>query len=138
VTTLNEANAALYQRLNDNFSTAPFVLDNEPDGRATPVQATGKPWVRAAVRHLERQQETLGRAPNRKYWNEGIFLLQVFTPKGEGRYTSDVLVEELRGIFEGASFDGVTVNNVLARESGPHEDEYLVVMEAAFVYYQTR
>ena len=139
MTTINEATSAIYSRFETQFNTVtPFLFDNEDANTEIEPNESGEAWVRLVVRHIGSQQETLGQVGNRKYMRSGLILVQVFTPKNEGRKASDDLVEEIRDIYEGTNFGGVIVNNVVNREVGPQDDEYQVVVEAAFNYHQTR
>ena len=53
------------------------VFDNVKFEDSNPPE--GKPWVRLAVRHLSRNQETLGKKGNRKFRVEALVMIQVFT-----------------------------------------------------------
>ena len=138
MTTQNAAVASMYGELTTNFSLVPFVFENEDDNGPVPAPQKGAPWVRLVVRHQTSKQDTLGRKGKRKWQRRGMILIQVFTPSNEGRSESDAIVESLRGIYEGVTFSGVTCDNFIPRESGVVDDEYMVVVDVPFAYYQTR
>lgn len=84
----------------------PFQLDNEK----FEIPSTG-PWVRLVVRNTLGEQDTLGRAGNRKFLRNGLIAAQVFTEASTGTAQGDTLAEAVRDIFEGESFNGILANN---------------------------
>jgi hypothetical protein len=111
------ARELMYARLVDNYSTTAYTFANEA---FTPPVDTS--WIRFDVREESSFQQTLGIPTNRKFERGGSIYIDIFTPADKGTSESDVLVDELRTLFEGVTFSGIRCYNVVARELGPSED----------------
>lgn len=135
MTTSNQAK----QAINDRFillwnDKTPYSLPNEPFTQPEPDTA----WVRFTVINIEGGQETLGKKGNRKFQRFGLIITNVFTPLETGTFEGDELATEIRDMFEGERFNGVTVHDGRVREKGVEDQWYHTIMEADFVYYETK
>ena len=113
---INEAREALYQRWVDNWTgtgAGTFVFDNE----SAPSIDTA--WERISFKNEESEQDTLGPVGSRQFLRQGLLDIRIFTPKDEGLQNADLLGEEARDIYEGASFNGLWTHGFLVREIGP-------------------
>lgn len=138
MTTITDARTALYNQFYNNFTGVPqarITFDNEKFDPPADVS-----WVRFTVRHFGGGQESLGDVGARKYSRTGIVLVQVFTPQDEGARPADLLAHEARTLLEGINLSGTTIrlNNAEIREIGLIDGYFLVVVEAAFEYTETR
>lgn len=134
--TPDEARKAICTRWTTQWgNTTPFVFENE-DNKT--LDAGTVPWVRFVVRNVDGAQETLGPVGNRNYERRGLVLAQIFTPKDSGMKRGDVLSHQARAIFEGVSFEGIDFNNGRVREVVPDGKWQPFVMEADFIYYETK
>lgn len=132
MTTSNEAKEAIYARFTAQFTGVAadrIAFDNEDI-----KSPKDEPWVRLVVRHLGRDQNTLGRAGNRRFRASALVLIQVYTVAGTGTKQSDELAKEAADIFEGVSFSGLDFRSATARETGPDGKWYQQVVEAPFDY----
>lgn len=129
-----EAIDFIYARWTTSWgTTSPYTFDNEsydPD--------ESEAWVRLVVRHADSNFETLGGVGNRRVRREGSIVMQIFTPSNEGVSEAHTLTKAAADIFEGVSFNGIDVTNVVTREVGPSDAWYLIVAEAFFAYEERK
>lgn len=140
MTTRVAAADAMYAQFLDNFTGFPtdssrVVADNED---FTPPE--GLPWARLAIRSNTSIQESHGGVGNRKFERAGSLFVQFFAPLNTGSSVLRGHADEAAKLLEGVSLSGNTVrlNNAVVREIGPTEGWYLIVVEAFFVYDETR
>lgn len=131
MTTPNEAAEAIYARLETNIGAVPYTFENEELN-------TAEPWVRLTIRTRGRNQETLGKKGNRKYFSQSSIFVQCFALTDTGRQDADTLARLITTIFEGESFAGVTCNDSISRESAPKGKWYQIVVEVEFTYDETK
>jgi hypothetical protein len=132
MTTLIEAKEAIYTRFLASFTgTSNIVFDNEDPSFDLDVVPD---WCRLSIRHVDRNQETLGKVGNRRFRVKAIAFVQVYTKSNTGVQQSGVLVTEARDVFEGSSFSGLDFNNAKTPEGGPEGKWYTAVVEANFDY----
>ena len=135
MTTLSQANEAVMTRFLTNWgTTTPVVLDNE-----NPINQPTLPWVRAVIRGLENEQETLGTVGNRRFLRRAMLMIQVFTSLNIGSEAADLLVTTARNIFEGARFSGIWFFHGDVIPIGVTEDGvYQVNLEMKFNYEEVK
>jgi len=138
MTTLTAAKEAILARWVANWDETDAVstFENEKGFDAP----TDDAWVRVSIRHRVSSQDTLGSRGNRKFLRGGSIFIQIWTPieTYEGTQKSDQLVQLARTIFEGESFSGVRMFDVVYRETGNDGDSFQVVVEAFFEYDETK
>lgn len=100
----------------------------------------GQTWVRLTVRHLPSPQATLGPPGRRRYTRHARVLAQVFAPTDAGTRAADLVAQEVRGIFEGHSFDGLAFSPSADFRELPEDDAgwWGLVLDAPFSYQETR
>lgn len=138
MTSIEDAREAIYARFMgawDGTALTSVTRDNE---RFTPPANAS--WVRLAVRHNGRQQETLGGTGNRKFLSTGSAFVQCFVPLDSGTRAASVLATKARAIFEGVHMvtQEIRFNEGVVREVGPTDGYFLVLMEALFEYTETK
>lgn len=78
------------------------------------------PWARATIRHNAGFQATLGGPGARRFDREGIFLVEIYAPRGDGLTLARSLHTLVEQAFEGVSTpNGVWFRNVRTEEVGP-------------------
>lgn len=117
-------------------TTTPYAVDNvDLDTRNL------KEWIHVSVRHTGGGQSTVGKAGNRRFVMTGSAFVRVHVQAGAGGTArADELAQRAQRIFEGVALAGTTVHfdNVLARELGPVDEWYQVLVEAEFQYEYIR
>jgi len=93
-----------------NSSVVPIVYDNvegsdPPDGE-DPVTNRVLPWCRISVRDTIEDQECLGPPGQRRFKNEGIVTVEIYTAVGDGYALGDVLARVAKLSFRGNSTSG--------------------------------
>lgn len=90
-------------------STLPVVWD-DAEGDRPGHNAQGNPvtYVRATLRHLTSETETIGRGPGLgKEEHQGVVVVQVFTPRGKGYAEGDTIAQVVKRIFQRQRIPGV-------------------------------
>ena len=135
MTTINEAKKAINDRFTLAWGVTTLVTKDNAEF-TTPTER--EPWVRLTIRHTGGNQETLGKKTNRKYERRGKIFVSIFVDVDIGTSLSDSLGKTAQDIFEGESFDGVTVNDTVIREIGANDIWFHVIMEADFLYNEIK
>jgi hypothetical protein len=77
-------------------------------------------WARASVKHNAGFQATLGAPGDRRFDREGILLVEIYAPAGDGLTLARSLHTLVEQAFEGVSSpNGVWFRNVHTEEIGP-------------------
>lgn len=119
-------------------SSTPIVFENvkgsaPPEGRDANDRALN--WVRASVRHLAGDNETLGPIGQKRFLYEGIVTVEIYTAQGDGTQVGDALAQVARSIFRGASTaSGVWFFMVGATDLGVDSVWYRQDVTAKFKY----
>jgi hypothetical protein len=129
--TYNDAVAAIYRRLQANYSLDDDRIIFDGDGGEEPE---GGNWARLTVVFESSDQSTLGVKTNRKFERFGRILTQVFTPAESGRLEADLLAQEANDLFEGEEFEGVTVLSSVCRPVGPDGKWYIILVDSEFKF----
>lgn len=122
-TTVAEARDQMSQVLKDAIDESDDYEDTLilwKDTDADPPNSTKEPWIRFAVHHSSGRQASLsGALGTKRYRRNGIVRVRLFTAKGEGHSTSDVLGPIIMHAYEaGDTPDGVWFRNVRIQEVG--------------------
>ena len=133
--TLNEAREAIYQRFVANTSLASSAYTFTSESYTAPTDA---PWARLTVNHEAGEQDSLGKAGDRKYLRRGRVLVQLFGPVDQGLRSLDLLADATRDIFEGTQFAGLYFISADVRESGQDGEWFQLVVDAPFDYQETK
>lgn len=135
MTSLAVAREAIYQRFVDNLPTGlvDFTFANEaytaPDDTV---------WARLTVNHEAGEQDSLGKAGNRKFLRRGRVLVQIYDQVDNGTRTLDTIADATRDIFEGVSFAGLFFTSADIRETGQDGEWYQTIVDAPFDYQETK
>lgn len=119
-----------------------YCFDNEFFKEPDPSDAAVKGWARVSLRLLPSDQDTIGGVGNRQYARPALINVQLFTPVQSGTYVADGLADEVRTLFEGVSFGGITpaggarVLEPPASEDDGHWRE--VVVSVPVTYYELK
>lgn len=81
-------------------------------------QGNPLPYARTTARTLVSNQETLGGEGVAKYLTEGLLVVQIFTPPGDGNELADSIVEVLKAATRGKSVGALWFFDVVPREVG--------------------
>lgn len=116
----SEARDAMYAVFQDAWAA------NAPVGAVALYEdAEGDPpssgtWARTQIHHNNQPQSAFGDGGKRRYRNDGLFTIEVFTPVGDGLQTSDALVDALiRAFRQNTAANGaVLFRNARGREIG--------------------
>lgn len=113
----------------------PYCFENESFKEPTETPF----WARVTLRPLDSTQDTLGRPTTRQFKREAAVWVQLFGPLNQGMTGLRELVDDARGVFEGAAFGGVDPAGGM-RKTTPGSDGrwYEVVVVAPVTYYETR
>lgn len=135
MTLLDDAREAVYQRFVDNWSSTPYVFDNED---SADLDGGAVAWARLSVRETAGGQETLGPTGGRKYRRQASAFVQVFTPVNAGMKAAGDLAAAARAIFEGTSFGDLDFNNARVSDTGPDDKWQTTLVEAVFDFTETK
>lgn len=106
--TPTEARNALMARYLDEFTGQfPIALDNQIFER--PNSPTR--WVRFNVQFNDGNQDTLGRAGNRKFLKLGLVFIQIFTPVNEATNANDGLANDSLNLMDAIRIDDLWTYN---------------------------
>lgn len=136
-TSLNGAREAIYQLFYAGWgSETDLVFDQGVyDGIADK-------WCRLSVRHFGSNQETFGGVGDRKFERQGTVFVELFFKPDPTVAQSEIdrLSQKAKDIFEGNSVTGTSVrfNDTPIREIGIINEWYVVVVEASFLYNETK
>jgi hypothetical protein len=103
--------------LNTAWITTGFKIfyENTRDERDT----DDSPWAVAILRHVSGDQSTLGGDGNRNFTNQGILIVQIYTPTAKGLQESYRLASVVKDAFDGVSSpSGVWFRNARINEAG--------------------
>ena len=133
--TLVEAREAIYQRWVDNL---PGGLTNYTFGNEKYTPPNDTVWARLTVNHEAGEQDSLGKAGDRKFLRRGRVLIQIFDAVDNGIRSLDVIADAARDIFEGTRFSGLYFINADIRETGPDGEWFQILVDAPFDYQETK
>lgn len=94
--------------------------------------------LRVYIRHGEGEQATLGSVGNRRFDRQGVVIVQVYTPTGDGFTLDDTLATLARNCFEGVTSGGVWFRRVKAQEVGKTGKYFQTNVTASFEYSERR
>lgn len=117
-----------------NTSTDP--LDSTPlTGQTNP-----NGWVRAMCHNVASRQSTLsGAQGEQRFTRTGIFVAELYAPRGTGLSSSDAMAKIVLDAFEGKrSPSGIWFRDVRQTEIGPDGEWYQVNVVAEFTYDQVK
>ena len=144
----NEARKAIYLRLLDEIEgqdllcggAGATILDRAhitSDNEKVDEPVVGA-WVRLAVRHTGREQESMGAVGNRRFRSYGSVIVQVFTEAGERTLEADCIAQKIVEVFDVKSFDGLTFEAAISSEGAPEGKWNMVIVEAPFAYDEVK
>lgn len=94
------------------------VTEKELSATRFDVNGNALPYARGTARTLVSNQETLGPVGVAKYLTEGLLVVQVFTPPGDGNELADSIMEVLKTATRGVSVGALWFFNVVPNEVG--------------------
>ena len=111
----------------DNDQPTPDAVDGNGDVRQ---------WGRSSVRHLQGFEPTIRRGTGQgRYRQLGQLVVQVYSRQGDGRATSDTVVQALQDAIQGTCTpNGVVFRQVSGNEVGQSGVWYQVNVQANFEY----
>lgn len=134
--TYEEARNAIQGYVDANWSSTPsgtIAYDNLP---FTPPSAA--PWLRLNLRHAAGYQAGFG-GGTRRYRRNGVALLQIFVPEGEGPSEAMQLGDDAMGLFKGRVLSGgLRFGPVSLREIGVEDGWFQVNVAADFTFDEVK
>ena len=135
--TPNEARTAIYMKMQTavaasssiGFDSTRISYDNRDFS-----QPSGGKWVRLAVRHTGRSQETMGGVGKRRFRSFGFVLVEVFTEVDSNMKEADRTAKAVAAIFDAVTFDGLAFEAASSREGEVDGKWNTVTVEAPFFY----
>ena len=154
----NEARKAIYLRLLDEIEGVPIscivrgvdepiVLDRDriTSDNEKFTEPAGGEWVRLAVSHAERTQETMGGTGNRRFRSSGHVFVQVFTEAGKRSLQADCVADAIVKVFDAVTLippppgiECLTFEAANSREGGADGKWNMVIVEAPFTYDEVK
>jgi hypothetical protein len=109
----------------------PVAFDNKPfDANDLNI-----PWVRLNVQFTAGSISCLGIVGDRRFRNEGLVFVQVFTPVGGGVSPNDLLATTARNVFRGVQLaGGLWFRNEGINDVGPDGKWYQQNVTAEFIF----
>jgi hypothetical protein len=107
---------------NGTSAPVPIVYDNDansakPEGEDADGRAL--PWCRISIRNLSEDQDTLGAPGARRFLNEGLITVEIYTASGDGYTLGGVLARVAKLAFRGNSLaSGAWFTQVTSTEKG--------------------
>ena len=99
------------------------------------AEAQNKPWVRLNVQFITGSISDLGQVGDRRFRNEGLVFVQVFTPVGGGKSINTVLATTARNVFRGVQLaGGLWFRNEGIIDVGPDGKWYQQNVSAEFIF----
>lgn len=135
-----EAVEAVYQRWKAvwdvlHASDCPYVFENKPFNEPSPPTQ----WARVSMRQVDSNQHTLGTLGTRQWQRDAAVWVQLYRPLGEGTASLTGLVDDVRAVFEGASFDGVfPAGSPRMQTIGTDGNWYSAAVICPIFYYEQR
>lgn len=111
------------------LATGGILYPNRPETKP----AANEPWARVMLRHVEADQRSLV-ADNQLYENEGILIVQLFEPYGQGLAKSILTTPMLQALRATTTPSLVWFRRVTAAEQGISEHWYQTNVSAIFQY----
>lgn len=136
--TYSEARAEIAEAFTTAWKNANPTFPIAYEDAAAPGAFT--PWARFSLRHNRGEQEALANPlGSRLFFRDGILLVQIFTPSGEGLTRSYDLAKVAADAFEGRKTPGgVWFRSVRIREVGPDGNWYQLNVTADFQYNEVK
>lgn len=103
---LNDARIALFNHLNDNWTTTPIVFDGQNAGD-TYIKRTA-PWVRASIVWSGQFQESTP-APSIYVSKNGLLILKLFVRSSDGVGVRDQYTDDLFTIFRAKIINNIKI-----------------------------
>lgn len=129
------AAATMTTYFNTSWTATPIRRDNEQ----SPLGEGTVSWVSASILMGSRQQSTLGRAGNRKFYRRDVFQVTIATPKDIGQGDSIRLSRAVCNLFEAYRNGGLYVaDGVNVRRVGNDGRWYRVVVDVPFNYHELK
>lgn len=99
------------------FEDLPLNVAQEAiiEGKTTPV----KPWARIGIKDNLRTQETIGGVGQRRFDNNGIVIVELYTPAWDGLTLAHTLAPLIRNVFEGINVGALWFRNTRTNPVGP-------------------
>lgn len=115
MSTLTQARDAVMGMLRTGLLASPTtaslpVVWDDVEGDRPGNASSGNPvtYLRATLRHLSSETETIGRGPGLgKEEHQGLVVVQVFTPRGKGYEEADLIAQVVKRIFQRQRIPGV-------------------------------
>jgi hypothetical protein len=115
-------------------ATTPYRLDNEAF-----VVPVNQAWASLTFEVVgQGRQHTLGGRGARQFQRQMVLFVEIRVPANTGTALSTALVSTVLGIFEGWRDGGIMAGEVIAPRQGNTGNEYVVVVEVPFTYYELK
>ena len=85
-----------------------------------------RPWIRLAVRHLSRNQESLGKKGSRKFRVEALVMIQVFVPTEENTMEGDAIAWAVAELYD--------AENIIAYDQYREKSSQVAIMNGNIAF----
>lgn len=127
ITTINQARAAIYERI------ATLNLPTDWGDANIEMTPTADVWIRPSVRFASGGVTSLGgQTVATRRARGGTVIIQVFSPIGQGEEPGDVVTDQLVRLFEGMRDGPIMYRNVAVRDVGRDESWWQSNVTAEF------
>lgn len=129
MTTLNEAVESMYSHFKTGWATKSDTLVLKEDEKKREPSDPAITWLRMSYVNTSRFQDSLGTAGNRRFFNTGIFLVQIFSPKNRGVAQSQLLFQDAQDIMEGVTLSAGDVRLLQTEpQAGGKESKWVSIV----------
>lgn len=126
----------------DTTGLTMLFADVEGDPESTQQTSKTEPqsYARATIQHQDRFQTAIGNSNGQnRYEAQGVVIVQIFTPLGEGLSNADAYAILIQNALDGVrTSGGARFKNVTAREVGPDGPWYQTNVTAEFYYDEVK
>lgn len=115
-------------------------VEGDIDSTQQPNKTEPQPFARATLSHNDRSQVALGNANGQiRYEAQGVLVVQIFTPLGEGLSNADSYAILIEDAFDGARTPGgARFKNVTSREIGSDGPWFQTNVTVEFYYDEVK
>jgi hypothetical protein len=115
--------------------TMEYVFENKKFTSPSPPS----PWARVDLLPIDSRQHTLGKPQSRLFLRDAAIWVWLQVPIDTGTTVVKGLVDDVRSVFEGVSFDGIdAAGGVRWEKVGSDGLFYEVAVISPVTYYETR
>jgi hypothetical protein len=96
------------------------------------------PWARVGIKDNLRDQSSLGNQGNRRFESQGVVIVELYTPDGDGRFLDTTLTATLRNAFESVNVGDLWFRRARSEPVGPDRFWWHTNVIAEFLWVEVR